>query len=499
MHPATLLVAAQALLQGAEAGKPGKPFECCTRLSSALPNRVFLAGSSSYLDLNSHRWSNTTILSPSCIVTPETAQEVSLVVRTLTKGSGCSFAVKSGGHNSNPRFNNIDNGVTVDLKRLNTARLSADKSYVTLGAGTNMGQAYAAVANTGYAFPGGICDGVGVGGIATGGGQSFFMPKVGWVVDNVLKYEVVIASGQVVTASKNIRPDLYKALKGGATNFGIVTKVDIAAFPHDGFWGGQLIVPATKLTNTQVLERVSNFTALNNEHVDAAIMIMGLYGHDGHRIVDIGLASTDNTSNPEVLAPFFDVGPKILNTVGHKSLVNFVHEVTQPMPDGLRVQTATLTVKNDLETLKRIQGITDSIYEQIKGQVPNLDWMFSYNPQPKVLTTHAATRGGNSLGLEGADHDSILWWLVPRWTDAASDAIVHAAVKSWVDQVQQVANELGTADPFIYNNHAAYFQKPMCGYGTETLKFLRAVSKKYDPHQVFQKLVPGGHKVSTKC
>lgn len=356
--------------------------------------------------MNSHRWSNTTILSPSCIVTPATAQEVSTIVLSLTNDN-CSFAIKSGGHNANPKFNNIDNGVTLDLKLLNTAELSADKSYVTLGAGTTMGQAYAAVANTGYAFPGGICDGVGVGGIATGGGQSFFLPKVGWVVDNILNYEVVLASGEVVEANQTTRSDLYKALKGGSTNFGIVTKVDVAAFPHDGFWGGQLIVPATNLTNTQVLERVSQFTTANNEHIDAAVMIVGMYGADGHRIVDIGLAATDNNPNPEILAPFFEVGPEVLNTVGHKSLVDFVHEVSQPMPNGLREHTATLTVKNDLETLKRIQAITDRIYEEIKDQVPGLDWMWSYNPQPKILTTHAAKRGGNSLGLEGLEHDQI--------------------------------------------------------------------------------------------
>lgn len=47
-----------------------------------------------------------------------------------------------------------------------------------------MGQAYEAISNESIAFPGGICDGVGVGGISTGGDQSFFLPKVGWVVDN---------------------------------------------------------------------------------------------------------------------------------------------------------------------------------------------------------------------------------------------------------------------------------------------------------------------------
>ncbi|KAK3314825.1 hypothetical protein B0H66DRAFT_563727 [Apodospora peruviana] len=472
---------------------------CCSKLNSALPDLVFLPNTSSYASLNTHRWSNTSILSPSCIVTPASARDVSSIVKTLTIGNNCAFSIKSGGHNPNTGFNNIDNGVTVDLKLLNQATLAADKTFVTLGAGTTMGQAYAAVSNSGVAFPGGICDGVGVGGISTGGGQSFFLPKVGWVVDNIIRYEVVLASGVIVEASQTRNSDLYKALKGGSTNFGIVTKVDIAAFPHDGFWGGQIVVPATNVTTAQVLERVSNFTAANNDNVDAAVMIVASYTPDGNRIIDMGIASTDNTENPPILAPWFEVKPQLLNTVAHKSLANFVHEVTQPMPDGYRMLTASLTVKNDLETLKQVQAVTDALYEQVKDKVPGLDWMFSYNPQPKVLATHSAKRGGNSLGLAGLSHDQILFWLVPRWTDKASDALMHEIAASWVQEVNHITSQLGTSDPFVYLNHAGYFQKPLCGTGSENMKFLKGVADKYDPRKMFQRLVPGGHKISTKC
>ncbi len=212
------------------------------------------------------------------------------------------FSIKSGGHNPNPKFNNIDNGVTVDLKLLNAATVSADRSFVTLGAGTTMGQAYDTFSNQSIAFPGGICDGVGVGGISTGGGQSFFLPKVGWFVDNVLNYEIVLASGAIVNASQTSNSDLFKALKGGSTNFGIVTKVNVAAFPHNGLWGGQIVVPATNNTVQQVLKDFTEFTTANNDDVDTAIMVVGLYSSDGNRIIDVGLASTNNTENPPILA-----------------------------------------------------------------------------------------------------------------------------------------------------------------------------------------------------
>ncbi|KAB5547382.1 6-hydroxy-D-nicotine oxidase [Coniochaeta sp. 2T2.1] len=470
----------------------------CTKLAEALPGRVYLPGTPNYTSLNTHRWSNTSILTPNCIVTPGSAQEVSTVVKTLI-GDGTSFSIKSGGHNPNPTFNNIENGVTVDLKLLNEASVSADRIYVTLGAGTTMGQAYGTFSNQSIAFPGGICDGVGVGGISTGGGQSFFLPKLGWFVDNVLDYEIVLASGDIVNANQDSNSDLFKALKGGSTNFGIVTKVEVAAFTYNGLWGGQIVVPATNATTQQVLKDFTDFTAANNDDVDTAIMIVGLYSPDGTRIIDVGLASTNDTENPPILAPFLALQPQLLNTIGHKSLADFVHEVTQPMPDGYRMLTATLTFVNDLETLTQVQAATDAIYEEIKDSVRNLDWMFSYNPQPLAMTAHAAARGGNSLGLESLDHDQTLYWLVPRWTDAASDAIMHAAAARWYDRVGEITAKLGTADPFLYLNHAGYFQKPLCGTGADNVDYMKAVAAKYDPQQAFQRLVPGGHKLSTEC
>lgn len=50
-------------------------------------------------------------------------------------------------------------------------------------------------------------------------------------MDNVLSYDVILGNGTQVVANSSSNPDLFWALKGGANNFGIVTKFTITALP----------------------------------------------------------------------------------------------------------------------------------------------------------------------------------------------------------------------------------------------------------------------------
>jgi len=49
-------------------------------------------------------------------------------------------------------------------------------------------------------------------------------------MDNIIAYEVVTASGKIVTASAQSEPDLFWAMKGFGSGFGIVTKFIFAAY-----------------------------------------------------------------------------------------------------------------------------------------------------------------------------------------------------------------------------------------------------------------------------
>ena len=82
--------------------------------------------------------------------------------------------------------------------------------------------------------------------------------------------------------------------------------------------------------------------------------------------------------------------------------------------------------------------------------------------------------------------------------DAQYDDEVDEALRKWNDEMQRWSNDGSDIDypiavaPFKYMNYAAPFQDPLASYGEMGLQWLRQVSKKYDPDQVFQDLVPGG-------
>lgn len=88
-------------------------------------------------------------------------------------------------------------------------------------------------------------------------------------------YEVVTASGIIVTATPNSFSDLYWALRGGGSNFGIVTNFRLDAFPLGKMWGGQRIY--TENNFPAVLDAMYSFaTTKSSQDTDAAEIIVSL-------------------------------------------------------------------------------------------------------------------------------------------------------------------------------------------------------------------------------
>jgi len=82
------------------------------------------------------------------------------------------FAIKSGGHASNPGFSSTT-GVHISMTRMTQIVLSADKSSVEIGMGNTWYGVYQNLTSTGVNVVGGRTEGPGVGGFTLGGGYSW--------------------------------------------------------------------------------------------------------------------------------------------------------------------------------------------------------------------------------------------------------------------------------------------------------------------------------------
>lgn len=69
-----------------------------------------------------------------------------------------------------------------------------------------------------------------VAGPALGGGHRYLHGQKGLVADQMVSARVVLADGEVVTASEEENEDLFWAIRGAGHNFGVVTEMVYKAF-----------------------------------------------------------------------------------------------------------------------------------------------------------------------------------------------------------------------------------------------------------------------------
>lgn len=204
---------------------------------AGLQAQVLVSTDANYAARQDSYWSNSAKIRPACIVQPKSADEVSIILKTLV-AAGEKFAVRSGGHTQYPGSSNIEAGVTIDLGLLNSTIVSETDETVDIGPGGRWGQVYAELQKHRRIVAGGREGNVGVGGLLLGGGYTFITARWGFACDNVVAYEVVLADGSVITANADNHTDLFRSLKGGSNNFGIVTNFKMNTVKCEKVWGG---------------------------------------------------------------------------------------------------------------------------------------------------------------------------------------------------------------------------------------------------------------------
>ncbi|KAH8816535.1 FAD binding domain protein [Xylogone sp. PMI_703] len=465
--------------------------ECCSQLTAALGSVVSLPGTTGYnATIASYFSIQESSLTPSCIVVPETPQDVSTAVKILASPQNeCKFAIKGRSHMPGAGFANINDGVTIDMTKLSSVSVNDDHTVASVGAGAAWLDVYQFLDPLGLSVAGGRNGLVGVGGLSLGGGISYFAPRVGWACDNIVNAEVVLASGELVNVNASSNSDLLKALKGGSNNFGVVTRFDLATFPQGPIVAGSLSHPIT--------EREAVFKAFT-EIADApdydiyASLVTGFLFASANKQWSIG--STPAYTKPDLNASFYDPLTSIPNVGDTRQITNLsiVSNENNTPPLNWAFFTGTYGVSAPLMS-QIFDTLNNTIYPfDIPG---NITWSIAFEPLPTVITKFGAEKGGNSLGTDPSDGNAFVMLLSPLWPSTESNPLVISACEKMMTQINELAHNMGLLHKFQYINYADPSQDPIRNYGENNVRHLRRMSKKYDPRGVFQRLVPGGFKI----
>ncbi|KAH3910623.1 hypothetical protein HBI56_190410 [Parastagonospora nodorum] len=476
------------------------PQSCCAALATGpLKAHILHPGHSdfdsrlrSYFDVKQQS------IKPSCIVQPRNTEEVSTAVKVLS-GAGflrqCGFAIRSGGHTPYAGASNIEDGVTIDLQYISSIEYNEKSNLVKVGPGASWHDVFATLEPLGVITTGGRSATVGVGGLTLVGGISYFTPEHGLICDNVLEFEVVLADGRVVTASQTSNSDLFTVLKGGGNNFGVVTALKFRTFPYKGMWGG--LVTYLSTTIDAQFKALANFANNMDKDVKGAVIVMPAY----MSAVGIDLvANTYDYADPVVKPPAYDefmaIPGNISDATGLKNMSTLAKELEQP--NTYSVYFGTLTFANDLRVLTKSYEIYVEVLANLKAKATG-DWGIYtlYQPLAPAYWRQSAERGGNVLGLDRFG-DQVLCLYQPYiyWQGSEQDTLFQTAGADLVKNIRAYAESIGADNPYLYMGYADKEQDPLASYGPENVRKMKAAAQKYDPDGVFQKLVPGGFKIS---
>ncbi|KAI1486372.1 FAD binding domain-containing protein [Biscogniauxia mediterranea] len=436
---------------------------------------------------------------PYCLVLPQSTAEVSTALTALVNandGAGdWHIAVRSGGH-STIGSNNIENGVTIDLSYMNSSSYDETTNLAKIQPGGRWRNVYADLQKSGVTVAGGRDGDVGVGGFLLGGGNSFYTGRMGFGCDTVVNFEVVLGNGTIVNANSTSNADLWQALKGGSSNFGIVTRFDMEAIPSRNLYYNERILDFNY--SGPVLDAVVGYADADQSLADNALVTFFIYNGSDTANIRVGTIYVNTHGNGNVTTPFDKVKdlPVLLNTAAVESMADAA--LGSQVAGGARSAGSTLTFRNDLQMAHSCLDAFVSYVDILKQSIgaENFITAMFLQPIPSYVGAIGPQKGGNMLGLDEIKDNALLWTTSSSGNTAETHAVAQAGLNAMTAQLKEISKSTATDLDFLYLNYADANQDILGSYGLKNIQHMRDVAARYDPAGVFQKRIPGGFKIS---
>ncbi|KAL3461810.1 6-hydroxy-D-nicotine oxidase [Aspergillus heterothallicus] len=467
-------------------------------ICDALPERIVTAAAQpDFNALTNKPWSSTCWQAAAAYIFPEDAGEVATALKAIRQ-AGIKFVVRSTGHNPNPGFSSIgSDGVVIDVGKLQSRELvdgeNGNRKVARVGAGNRWGAVYEWVEEHGLSVVGGRDPDVGMG-LLIGGGLGAVPNLYGLGTDGILGFEVVLSDGRIVNANTHENVDLYRALKGGGSNFGIITRFDLTTHP---------LIPLTysiTLYNPSDYANINRATLQMQQTIESDPSISSFTNYQP-TFVAVGIIKAAISENgaddraQDALKPFDAIESKMMeacpSTKGTLATLAKIMAGAHAGGDEKKKYIGTVTTIHS----EALYNDATNAWREALDMLPG-DAVLHYTIQPvgsACVREGQKVNGGNILGLEAVAQ---CWWVFtvewPRQSSPDDDEAARKALDYLRSKVEDAARAKDQLLPYLAATFAGPTQPVLKRYGAENVDFIKSVAQKYDPNAVFQKQQAGG-------
>ncbi|MEU6061319.1 FAD-binding oxidoreductase [Streptomyces sp. NPDC047097] len=294
---------------------------------------------------------------PALIVAAESAADVQAAVR-FAAAHGMPLGVLATGHQPFPAR---DGFLLLTTRAMRGVRIDAERRVARVAAGAVWSDVVGPAQAAGLAPLNGSSPRVGVVGFTLGGGHSPFLGRsVGWAADHVVSIEAVTADGTLHQVTAESDPELFWGLRGGRSNFGVVTALEIELFPLTSFYGGGIYHPAER--TEEVLRAFTEVVPGAPDDFTCSVALLNMpplpeipEPFRGRALVHLRVAGLGTDEETErLIAPFRAIGPGLVDTVARHPYEAFAAVHADPDRPAPYEERSTLLAELPAEAVERL-------------------------------------------------------------------------------------------------------------------------------------------------
>lgn len=450
-------------------GRPALGEDTVTELADRIRGFVFVPGDAGYaaatagFNLRSQQ-------RPCLVVAAAGADDVRAAV-AFAAAHGLPVGVMATGHQPFPAE---DGFVLVTTGAMRTVEIDTERGVARVGAGARWSDVVEPAQAEGLAPLNGSSPLVGVVGFTLGGGLSPFLGRsFGWGADHVVAIEVVTPDGVLRRVSATAEPELFWGLRGGRSNFGVVTELEIELFPVTSFYGGGIYFPAEDVE--AVLRAFPEVVRAAPDAFTCSVALLNfppvpeipepLRGRFLAHVRVTHLGSDEEAE--KLIAPFRAIGEGILDTVGRHPYGAFPVVHTDPVDPFPYEEQGALLAELPAQA---VECLVESAQVAAGGLVTVLE----------IRHLGGALAGRPIAASPVAARDAVfnVWGAT-----VGPPEVVDAGMSMLGGMIERLSP---WATGLSYTNFAGRDDRAENVFTAEDLERLRALKKRYDPRNLFR-------------